>query len=120
MISGSVRDYSPRVRLTLPGQAGDQELEFVVDTGFEGEMALSDSVVRHLDASGFGTRLMFMADRTLRECSICYIELDWDDDLRTTEVLILEGNPLIGMYLLDGHQIHIDATEGGEVTIEPF
>jgi hypothetical protein len=35
-------------------------------------------------------------------------------------VLVLETNPLLGTLLLDGCHIDIEATEGGEVVIEPL
>ena len=53
---GIVRDYSPRIRLTLPGVAGIFQVEGVVDTGFEGELALPSSLARRLDADSFGKR----------------------------------------------------------------
>jgi clan AA aspartic protease len=120
MISGIVRDLLPRIRLLLPGQDGPIEVEFVVDTGFEGELAVPGSIANQLEAGTFGQRLMFMADRTIRECPACYIDLEWNEDLRSTEVLILDGNPLLGMYLMNGFQLQIEAREGGEVYLDPL
>ena len=37
MIAGNIRDRLPRASLTLPGRVGDLTLEFVVDTGFDGD-----------------------------------------------------------------------------------
>ena len=38
MIAGEYRDHFPRVWLTLPGSTGPVDVEFIVDTGFEGEL----------------------------------------------------------------------------------
>ena len=38
MMIGHVRDNFPRLMLTLPGRNGSVNVEFVVDTGFDGEL----------------------------------------------------------------------------------
>ena len=48
MLHGHVRDYAAHVLLTLPGEDGDLTAEFVVDTGFEGDLALPRSIVTKL------------------------------------------------------------------------
>jgi predicted aspartyl protease len=46
---GEFRDGHPRARLTLNGLAGQLELEFVVDTGFDGDLALPGHLARQLE-----------------------------------------------------------------------
>jgi clan AA aspartic protease len=120
MIFGVVRGYSPRLPLMLPGKDGPFEVEFVADTGFEGELALSQSLAERLDAHTFQHRTVLMADGTRRECMLCYIAVEWNEESRLTEVLVLEGNPLLGMYFMEGHHLHVEAIEGGEVCLEPL
>lgn len=44
--------------------------------------------------------------------------LFWDGQERQVEVLAVEGPPLLGMTLIDGHDLRLQAVEGGLVTIE--
>ena len=46
---GHVRDYAACVLLTLPGEEGELAAERVVDTGFEGDLALPRSLVAKLE-----------------------------------------------------------------------
>ena len=46
--------------------------------------------------------------------------LDWNDELRSTEVLILEGDPLLGTVFLQDYLVQMEVTEGGQIAIEPL
>jgi len=46
--------------------------------------------------------------------------LEWNEEQRSTEVLILEGDPLLGTVLLREYLIQMEMTEGGQVAIEPL
>ncbi len=120
MLLGHVRDYAARVLLTLLGEEGELTAEFVIDTGFEGDLAIPRSLVAKLQRlSPYETRSFALADGTLRELLICYIEIEWNEEPRSVEVLVTDGRPLLGMVLMDGSHIGIDASSGGEVTVEP-
>lgn len=119
MLHGHVRDYAAHVLLTLPGEQGSLTAEFVVDTGFEGDLALPRSVVEKLQRlSSYETRSFALADGSLRQLLICYIELQWDEEVRSVEVLVTDGRPLLGMVLMDGTYIGIDNRPGGEAVVE--
>lgn len=119
MLIGHVRDYAARILLTLPGEEGDLTAECVVDTGFEGDLALPRSLVGRLQRlSAYETRSFALADGSLRELLICYIELEWNEEPRAVEVLVTEGRPLLGMVLMEGCHISIDASGGGEVVVD--
>ena len=117
---GHVPDYAARVLLNLPGEDGELTAECVVDTGFEGDLALPRTLVAKLERiSPYETRTFALADGSVRELLICYIELEWNDELRSVDVLVTDGRPLLGMVLMAGSYIGIDARSGGEATIEP-
>jgi YD repeat-containing protein len=61
-----------------------------------------------------------LADGTERERPWCTINLDWHGEGRLTEVLVLDGNPLLGTQLLAGSLVQIEMADGGEVLIEPL
>lgn len=118
MIFGHVRDYSPRISLILESEDGSLNVEFVVDTGFEGELALPSSVANRLSLQNLKRRLVLMADGLERPCIVGTTLLQWNDEIRPTEVLILDGNPLLGMMLMENSRVCLEATDGGEVVIE--
>ena len=120
MIVGSYRDGHPRIALNLPGAAGMMSVEFIVDTGFDGDLCVPETVARQLDAVSAGRANFLLADGSWTDCPRLELPLDWNEDQRIIEVLVLEGNPLFGTHLLEGNQFQAEATEGGEVLIEPL
>ena len=56
MILGQVIDLAPRVKLTLQGISSPVEVDFIIDTGFEGEIALPEHIVNRLAVSYLGAR----------------------------------------------------------------
>ena len=120
MILGRVRQHSPLVRLSLPSLEGPRTTEFAVDTGFEGELAIPERLIRRLDVTFEEERSVLMASGREEVCSVYSLTLEWQDDERAVEVMALPGNPLLGMMLLDESHLHVEGAEGGEVMIEPL
>ena len=120
MILGIVRGNSPRVRLPLPGLTGPIMVELVVDTGFEGDLALPPSLLRRLEVTPLERRLALMPDGREEEVYAYEAEMEWDDEPRLVEVLELEGRPLLGVLLLNTSHLHVEGNEGGEIIIEPL
>lgn len=118
MILGYVRDFLPRVSLTLPGQNGPVTIEFVGDTDFDGDLSLPSTLVSRLDAAFATERTLRLADGSIHRRLAYQIDLDWDDEARLTEVLILENDPLLGAVLLDGMHVSLEMVDGGDVRIE--
>jgi len=118
MIVGHVRDGFPRITLALPGLNGLLQVEFVLDTGFEGELTLPENLLREIDADFVATQTMLMADDSERRTRHFQIVLEWNEEARFTEVIALEGRPLLGNLLLEGCGVQIEMTDGGEVVVE--
>jgi clan AA aspartic protease len=106
------------VTLDLPGNELPLTVEFILDTGFDGDLALPSRILGQLNTRPLFRTLRRLGDGSLLECPVYELELEWHDESRTVEVLVLENNPLIGTLLLEGCHIDIDMTEGGEVVIE--
>lgn len=104
----------------LPGRSGAIEVEFVVDTGFDGELAVPPDLARRLDILAQGHKSLELADGSIIVSPFVTIELDWEDELRPTEVLVLDGSPLLGAALMDGNLLQAEMQEGGEVFLEPL
>jgi clan AA aspartic protease len=118
MIFGHVRDNFPHVTLTLPGRNGPVNVEFIVDTGFDGELTLPHDVIRELDAVQAMRHPVLFAGGFGSTAPHYKIVFDWNEEERVTEIIELEGKPLLGNALLEGGQLHIDMNDGGEVLIE--
>lgn len=120
MIPGTFRDDHPRISLNLPGMQTEIDLEFIIDTGFAGDLAMPAQLAGLLtgDFAGLGKRRL--ANGQHLQCRTYEIMLDWDDELRPTEVLVLEGDPLMGTVLLRDHLLQVEMMDGGEVALEPL
>jgi clan AA aspartic protease len=120
VIYGHVRDDFPYVMLALRGLEGPLPVEFVVDTGFNGELALPGDILRQLDASFTAEETVQMADGSRRRRPYYEITLDWGGEERLTEVMLLEGTPLLGTVLLRGYLLQGEMADGGQVLVEPL
>ena len=120
MIYGHVRDRFARVALTLPGHDAAANIEFIVDTGFDGDLALPLNVISRLEVTGTQSQLVRMADGSESERSYFKLILTWADEERVIEVLALEGSPLLGVGLLEGNLLQAEMQDGGEVSLEPL
>lgn len=120
MIWGQVRRRFPRVLLALPSREGSLEIEFLIDTAFDGDLALPPDIVRLLDSQPSGNRGLSLADGSLFVSPAVEILLDWGDEERLTEVLVLDGNPLLGVVLMEGLRLGAEMEPEGEVSLEPL
>ena len=120
MIQGVFREGHPRVSLTLPGQDEDFTVEFLVDTGFDGDLTLPLSLARQLRARSAGYRARMQADGTVLPCPCFQFFYEWDEDEdpQFVEVLVTGASPLMGTTFLADRLLQIEMTEGGEVTAE--
>jgi predicted aspartyl protease len=120
MILGHVRDNFPHVMLTLPGYEGPTPVEFIVDTAYEGDLTLPQSMLARVEASYIGDRPIRLADGTLRDRAYYRLVLDWDEEERIVEIAEMENSPLLGVELMAGYLLQVEITDGGEVSLEPL
>ena len=120
MIYGHVRDRFPRISLSLPGREGPLTVEFIVDTGLDGDLALPASLIARLEATASDSQQVRLADGSQQERPLYEILLDWGEESRVTEIILLENPPLIGVGLLEGNLLQAEMQDGGEVSLEPL
>lgn len=120
MTVGYFRDGFPRVSLSLPGLEGPLIVEFVVDTGFDGDMSLPLTLVRRLDATHIGPRDVLLADLSPRVIEHFEFPHTWLDQERMVEVMVMEGRPLLGTGYIRDQLLQVEVTDGGAVQIEPL
>src|SRR5690349_10023142 len=99
---GVFRDGHPRTTLALGGNSRPLSVEFTVDTGFAGDLALPGHLARQLGIQPSAFRDWMLAGGIVIKCPIIEVIARWEDQTRRAEALILAGHPLIGTQFLDG------------------
>jgi len=122
MISGTVTGGREAiVELVVLGPGGRSELiEAVVDTGFNGYLTIPPSLTARLALPLAGSEPARLADGGLVSLDFHRATVLWDGKLRDVLSIAADNDPLIGMALLDGFRLTLDAVLGGPVTIEPL
>jgi clan AA aspartic protease len=95
-----------------------QMIDAVIDTGFTGFLTLSLSVLTSLNLQAYRREA-----GTLGDGSTCIFDvyrglIIWDGESRPIDINASETAPLVGMSLLYGYRMQLDAVEGGMVTIQ--
>ncbi len=115
---GTVTMRHVLVSLVVRGPAGTGQADFFLDTGFAGFMTLPPDDVRQLGLTYIGPQFATLAEGSRVLLDVYRLAVLWNNVERSIEILEMDGPPLIGMALLDGSNIHIEAVEGGFVSIE--
>jgi clan AA aspartic protease len=120
MITGTVNSYhEATVRLQLQDASGrEQEVEAILDTGFSGSLTLPPSLIAALNLPFRSRGSAILADGSEAHFDIHAATVVWDGIPRNVLVEAADTDPLIGMSLLYGHSIHIQAIDGGRIIIE--
>ena len=116
---GPIVYLEPRIHVSLAGVSRDfRTEEATVDTGFTGWLALPADVIRELGLTRYGQRRATQAGGESRMFDIYGALVSWHGRQRSVLAHQTSGNLLIGMALLEGSRLVVDAREGGEVVIE--
>ena len=89
-----------------------------VDTGFSGHLALPGDVIDYLGLQPAGTTLSRLANDELQSFELYHAEVVFGGRTQGIRVHRTESESLVGMSLLSGNIIKIDARNGGAVEIE--
>lgn len=122
MIRGSVNAYRvATVDLEVQGPAGDRNrIEFVVDTGYDGLLSLHSAFAAELKLQKFATGRGVLADGTETSYDTCEGFVVWNGELRPVIIDVLDSVALLGMGLLEGHELRLEAVLDGSVHITPL
>ena len=109
------------VSLTLQGFAGQEEtVDFLIDTGFSGELGLPNALIFALNLPMKELVLVTLANSSEYEAITYTGVVGWNGIDRLVSVLGGEDDiPLLGMGLLQNHDVQMRVVENGAVQILP-
>ena len=121
MILGFVHNREAIVQLAVMGdQQKKQGIRAIIDTGFTGSLTLPPSMIADLELIWFTQQEGFLGDGSRRTFDVYRGAVIWDGQLRVIEINASDTAPLVGMALLEGFELRVQAYEGGSVAILPI
>jgi clan AA aspartic protease len=104
----------------LVGNADSQRqtIDAVIDTGFTGFLTLPFSVLTDLNLRAYRREEGILGDGSTCIFDVYRGFILWDGELRRIDINESDTEPLVGMSLLYGYRMQLDAIEGGPVTIQ--
>ena len=108
----------PLIVLAIDGTL--HPLNTVLDTGFTGELTLPPALIANLGLSYVTHQRVVLADGGAYRVRVYTADILWGDDQRTILVHASDGGALIGMRLLQGHQVVLNVVDGGDVIVIPL
>ncbi len=119
MISGIVTEGHAivSVMFRIPNRA-DIPIDFVVDTGFTDELCLPPEAVALLRLRFKYAMPVNLADNSEVTLPVHEAIILWNGEEREVRVMATGRRPLLGTALMDEHELVVQFTEGGLVTID--
>jgi clan AA aspartic protease len=120
MMQGIVdQNCEATIRLVV-GNADSQRqmIDAVIDTGFTGFLTLPVSVLVDLKLRAYRREEGILGDGSTCIFDVYRGLVIWDGELRRIDINESDTEPLVGMSLLYGYRMQLDAIEGGTVTIQ--
>jgi clan AA aspartic protease len=120
MINGVVNaQLEATIRLVVLDATGQpHDIGIVVDTGYNGSLALPPSEVAALGLAATRQQRFLLPDGSIHLIDVYGATTIWDGQPRTVEVDAIDSTPLVGTALLQGHELKVKFVVGGPVTIE--
>ncbi|MGK7876742.1 MAG: clan AA aspartic protease [Xenococcaceae cyanobacterium] len=94
-----------------------KSINAVIDTGFTGFLSLPTAIIAELDLLWSYCDRGTLGDGSETLFDIYDAMVIWDGQYREIEINAAETDPLVGMSLLRGYRLKIDAIQGGLVNI---
>ncbi|MEO0828419.1 MAG: clan AA aspartic protease [Cyanobacteria bacterium J06635_15] len=120
MIRGVVNARREATLSIVVGNAnGKQQVtDAVIDTGYNGFLTLPSKIITALDLSWNASDILTLGDGSAAVFDLYAAIIHWDGQCREIDVAESETDPLIGMALLNGYRLQVDAIVGGIVRVE--
>lgn len=120
MITGVVtarREAVVPLEVLSPHDAS-KTLDAVIDTGFNGFVALPAEVISSLGFARRGSAVATLGDGSEVSLPLYRAQIRWDGQVKRAEAFSVDGAAMIGMALLNGFDLFIEVERGGRVVIE--
>jgi clan AA aspartic protease len=109
------------IRVLVHGPGGQrQRVEAVIDTGFSGWLTLPPRIINSLGLPWRRRGRALLADGSDSVFDIYEGTVIWDRRRRVAPVDEADTDPLVGMALLNGHELNVQVRSRGKVTIKPL
>ncbi|MBO0349856.1 clan AA aspartic protease [Phormidium pseudopriestleyi FRX01] len=95
-----------------------KRINAVIDTGYSGFLTLPNEIITALSLPWAGVERGTLGDGSEVTFDVYGVKVIWDGTYRDIPVCESETDPLVGMRLLYGYDLQIQAIEGGLVTIQ--
>ena len=120
MIRGRIgQNRQPRLTVQIADANGTlHPVEFILDTGYNGWLTLPHDLISQLGLTIRRTRTVSLADGRSVVLRTFTATVLWHGQPSNVYVIESESEPLLGMSMLWGSKLTLEAQEGGEVTIE--
>ena len=120
MIRGRVTaDITPIILLeVLDGLGRSMPVAAVLDTGFNGDVSLPIPTIRSLQLRPMGQRRFTLADGEVSVMNTYLGRANWHEEPLEVVVVESQGTVMVGMNLLWGSRITIEARDDGDILIE--
>ena len=120
MIEGVVNAaYEPVMVLAVQGPSGQaSEIEAIIDTGFTGFLTVTPALATELELALEGTSRATLADGSEVTFDVYDVAVLWDGQPKYVLADAADTTPLVGMRMLDRHNLNIDVEDGGRVVIQ--
>src|SRR5437016_14529275 len=113
--------HQATIRLIVRGSTGQaQEIEAVIDTGFDGALSLPPALIAVLGLPWRRRGRALLADGSQTVFDIYEAIVVWDKRQRRIPIDEAPATPLAGMALLDGYELNVQVRTGGKVTLKPL
>ena len=94
------------------------EIAFEVDTAYTGVLSLMPSDIQELALPERESGQVHLADGSSQAVRYFTARIDWHQQSGLVPILELDSDPLLGMALLWGSRLTVDAQAGGAVVID--
>ena len=112
-------ELEPWLAVSVEHSNGElQQYEVIVDTGFTGFLILPEAVIKELGLVSEGYLQATLASGEAGRFEFYAAGVWWHEEVRRVEVFQSIDQSLLGMQLLRGSRVTVDAWDGGNVTIE--
>jgi clan AA aspartic protease len=95
-----------------------QAVETVIDTGFSGFLSLPSAIIAALNLPWSASDIVTLGDGSETLFDLYTAVVIWDGQYRDIYIAESETEPLLGMAMLYGYRLQVDAVEGGIVKID--